>query len=120
VLQPDTSKVLERSDYKTTSIHVDLNQVNAIDMVEWHKKTREMVSRRLIQSTIDVKKLQNLVSKINIHLKNERIINIVNVTRVKYLENKMITLSNPAKRSENIKIIMEKRILKCKSKDSSK
>jgi hypothetical protein len=75
-------------------------------MVEWHKEDGEMVSQRLIQSTTDVKKLQILVRKLNTHLR-KGLINRVKATRFKDLERKMVTLSNPSKSSESIKISME-------------
>jgi len=70
-----------------------------------------MVSWRLIQSIEYVnnvkKKVHSLVRKLNVQLKNERIINEVNVTRVKDFSNEMVTLSNLSKRRGNIKCIVE-------------
>jgi hypothetical protein len=37
-LQPDTTNVWGHSEYKTMSVKVYLNQVNATYMVEWHIK----------------------------------------------------------------------------------
>jgi hypothetical protein len=66
VLQPKTPKGSSISKYKMTPIHVDLNQVNAANIGEWHNQIGEIVSQKLTQCTPSVKKLQALVSKLGV------------------------------------------------------
>ena len=54
-----------KNGYKTIEVQLKLNQVNLVDMKEWHMNTEEMVSRKLIQSIINVKKLCILVNKLD-------------------------------------------------------
>ena len=49
--------ILTKDEYKTTTMKNDLDQVNSVDMIEWHGKTRKMVSKNLIQSIVNIKKL---------------------------------------------------------------
>jgi hypothetical protein len=62
-----------------------------------------MVAKSFIQSNVNMKKLQTLVNKLNTHVKNEKIINRVSITRVKNL----LTFSDPLKTKENFKEIVD-------------
>lgn len=51
-LQVETSKEEASSGkagYKTTSVQVNIDYMNVVDMIEWHRQTGEMVSNELIQ-----------------------------------------------------------------------
>jgi len=50
------------TNYKTTSVGVDLSQINDVHLVEWHRQTDDIVSQRLIQSTINVSKIEIVVT----------------------------------------------------------
>jgi len=59
-MQPHMSKDLDpyqKPKLKQTMIQVNLNQMNAVGMVQWHKFIGEMVAHRLLQTTINVIKL---------------------------------------------------------------
>lgn len=107
VLQPESSKGSDISDFKTTSVQVDLSQVNDIDMVEWHRHTGDMVARRLIQSTANVRKLHTLPTKLDLQLRNERTLNKIKATKVKELEDQVASTTNAKKATNNFKSLME-------------
>jgi hypothetical protein len=48
--------------YYITSVGVDISQINDVDLVEWHRQTDDIVSQRLIQSTINVRKIEIVVT----------------------------------------------------------
>ena len=54
VYQPDAAPG------KVTSVQFDLRQVSPVDLVEWHRQTGELVSKRLLKSTANVKKLHTI------------------------------------------------------------
>lgn len=106
-MQPESSKGSDISDFKTTSVQVDLSQVNDIDMVEWHRHTGDMVARRLIQSTANVRKLHTLPTKLDLQLRNERTLNKIKATKVKELEDQVASTTNAKKATNNFKSLME-------------
>jgi hypothetical protein len=62
------------------------------------------VSRKLIQPTTSVKKLQTLVIKLDVQLKNElRIVNRIKTIIFKSLERNIIALANASKGFESVK-----------------
>jgi hypothetical protein len=66
-----------------------------------------MVSRKLIHPITSVKKLQTLVIKLDVQLKNElRIVNRVKKIRFKSLERNIIALDNASKGYESVKGLM--------------
>jgi hypothetical protein len=44
VMQPKPNKSIGLTEYKSTSVGVDLTQVNDFDLVECHKQTGEIVA----------------------------------------------------------------------------
>jgi hypothetical protein len=54
VYQPDAAPG------KVTSVQFDLRQVSPVDLGEWHRQTGELVSKRLLKSTANVKKLHTI------------------------------------------------------------
>jgi hypothetical protein len=52
-------KDIKSHEYETTKVTFDLNQMPPEDKIEWHKQTGNMVSRDLMQATIQFKKDEN-------------------------------------------------------------
>jgi len=48
-MQPKPNKSIGLTQDKTTSVGVDLTQVNDFDLVGWDKQTGEIIARRIIQ-----------------------------------------------------------------------
>lgn len=42
-------------------------------MLKWHKKTREVVAKRLMESTNSNKKLQTILTRVEAQLKNSKV-----------------------------------------------
>jgi hypothetical protein len=97
VMQPESSKGSNLTEYKTTFVGVDLSQINDVDLVEWHRQTGDIVARRLIQSTVNVRKLQTVVTKLYQQLSNEKTINKIKANKIRELENQIASIINAKK-----------------------
>jgi hypothetical protein len=56
-MQLEPNKSIGLTEYNTTSVGVDLTQFHDFDLVEWHKQIGDIVSRRMIQSSMNIRKL---------------------------------------------------------------
>jgi hypothetical protein len=90
-------------------VGVDLTQVNDFDLVEWHKQTGEIVARRMIQSSVNVRKLQNVVVKLSQQLSNEKTINRIKENKVRELEGQIASITDGNKETTNFKAILDEK-----------
>jgi hypothetical protein len=96
-------------EYKITSVGVDLSQVNDVDLIEWHKQTGDMVAHRMIQSSVNVRKLHNVVVKLSQQLSNEKTISRIKENRVKELEGQIILKTDGNKATSIFKYILDEK-----------
>jgi hypothetical protein len=85
-----------------------------VDEVEWHTQIGDMVSRDLIQATVDAGKLQKMVTKLAGEVKQERVINKSRHVKIQYPEDKIVALATDKKDKEVVKIPVKKKDLKIK------
>jgi hypothetical protein len=108
-MQPESNKNTGLTEYKTTSVGVDLTQINDFDLVEWHRQTSEMVARRMIQSYVNVRKLQSVVIKLSQQLSNEKTINKIKENKVRELEGQIASITDAKRETTNYKGILDEK-----------
>jgi hypothetical protein len=110
ILQPKDDKgkhEAETPDSDATMIKFDLNKLHVMEKIKWHRQTSDMVSRELIQATVDVGKLQKIISKLIVQLKQEKVINSAKMVRIHNLENKSVSLGTNPKNGEVVKALVK-------------
>jgi hypothetical protein len=90
-------------------VEVDINQYNDFHLVEWHKQIGEIVARRMIQSSMNVRKLQNVVVKLSQQLSNEKTINIIKENKLRELDRQIASITDGNKVTTNFKAIWDEK-----------
>lgn len=89
-LEARTSKPKTLADYKQTSFDFDFNNVHLIDPLEMHKKTGEIISSTLTNTSMNLFQMQVALSNAQSQLKMEKISSLSKDTRIKSLEDLVI------------------------------
>jgi hypothetical protein len=89
--------VLETRENKRTNITFDLNALHPIDKMDLHRKTREMVNKDIITTTLGMKKLQVMKDNLTSQLKYEKLANEIKMNKIKELEQWVIDLGERSK-----------------------
>jgi phosphotransferase system IIB component len=87
-----TKANIKSHEYETTRIKFELDKMNVMDKIEWHKKIVNVVSRDLIQATTNVKKMRGLVTKLENKLNQEKNIDRARLVRIHDLMQRVIIL----------------------------
>jgi hypothetical protein len=67
------------------------------------------VARRMIQSSVNVRKLQNVVVKLSQQLSNEKTINRIKANKVRELEGHIASITDGNKAATNFKAILDEK-----------
>ena len=65
----------EKSQIATKIIPVNINQMSTIDMIDSHKKTRNIISNRSLWVIVEIKRLKSSNLRIENQIKKERSLN---------------------------------------------
>jgi len=95
--------------YDASRIKFDLSKLHIMDKIEWHRQTGDMVTKALIQATVDDGKLQKIILKLTTPLKQENVIYKARTVRILALENKLMTLGADPKDEEVVKSLIKDR-----------
>jgi hypothetical protein len=109
-IQPKVNKSkgeIEFPEYEIAKVKFDLDNMCIGDNIEWHKHIGKMVSIDLMQETTHFKKLTTMVTKLENHLKQERVVNKARLVNIHYLEQRIISLGEDSNDKNGVKYLVK-------------
>ena len=106
---------LQPPKVKTKVIQVNLNHMINISMINQHKKTGDIVSNRLLQTTVDNKKMKSNILILENQLKKEKNFSRVKNIRIQELEANVVSIGSYSLAFDYLKELIESKNVEIKS-----
>ena len=97
------------SDKKMSEMEVRLDKISVPDKIQLHKQTGDIIYSDLLHAMMRVNKLQVLVDKLEVQLKNEKFENKANSIQIKNLQVDIISSGNETSNTQAIKRLLEEK-----------
>lgn len=104
----------EKSQIATKIIPVNINQMSTIDMIDSHKKTRNIISNRSLWVIVEIKRLKSSNLRIENQIKKERSLNREKYVRLQELEDEIVSIGSNALASDVLKSLIIEKIYEIK------
>ena len=97
------------SEKKVSEMEVRLDKISVPDKIQLHKQKRDIIYSYLLQAIMKINKLQDLVDKLEVQLKHEKVENKANLIQIKKLQADVVSSgSEPGNAQATRKLLEEK------------
>ena len=108
-VEKNTLKLAMVSDKKVSEMEVRLDKISVPDKIQLHKQMGDIIYSDLLHAMVRINKLQNLVDKLEVQLKHEKVENKANFIQIKKLQANIISSGNESGSTQAIRRLLEEK-----------